>query len=131
MPRVTTSRTGARGGKSAATPKKSAMRKPTRGTTKPAKAAAPKRSTRTPRVAAKPARASVGREQIAGRVDQLERNIATLRTRYSELKRTLAGVVAHIEAQQAAPAKPVRWRGRETEAPTEAASEAPEMPDQE
>lgn len=130
MPRVTTSRTSARGGNSAATPKKSEVRKPTSGMTKPAKAAASKRSMRTPRVTAKPARASAGREQIAGRVDQLERNIATLRTRYSELKRTLAGVVAHIEAQQAAPAKPTR-RGRETEAPTEATSEAPEMPDQE
>ena len=124
MPRVTTSRTGTRGGKSAATPKMSAVRKPTRATTKPVKAAAPKRSTRTPSVAAKPERAS------AGRVDQLERNIATLRTRYSELKRTLAGVVARIEAQQAAPAKPAR-RSRETEAPTEATSEAPEMSGQE
>ena len=130
MPRVTTSRTGARGGKSAATPKKSAVRKPTRSTTKPAKAAAPKRSTRTSRVSAKPAHASAGREQIAGRVDQLERNIATLRTRYSELKRMLADVVARIEAQQTTPAKPTR-RGRETETQTEATSEAPEMPDQE
>ena len=120
MARVTQSRTAARSGKSATTPKKGAAKKPTRGTAKPAKTTAPKRVARTPRVVAKPARAATTREQISGRVDKLERNIASLRSRHSELKRALADVIARIDEPPAAPARPVR-RGRKTEAPGETA----------
>lgn len=130
MARVTQSRTAARSGKSATTPKKGAAKKPTRGTTKPAKTPAPKRVARTPRVAAKPARAAAGREQISGRVDKLERNIASLRSRHSELKRALADVIARIDESPAAPAKPVR-RSQKIKAPIEMAPEETEISGQE
>ena len=130
MARVTQSRTTARSGKSATTPKKSAAKKPTRGMAKSAKTTAPKRVAKTPRVAAKPARVAAGREQISGRVDKLERNIASLRSRHSELKRALADVIARIDEPPAAPAKPVRG-SQKVKAAIETTPEETEMSSQE
>uniref|UniRef100_UPI0025910021 hypothetical protein n=1 Tax=Acidiphilium sp. TaxID=527 RepID=UPI0025910021 len=112
MARATTSRSPARGGKGAGA-RKGAAAKSARGAAKAVKASAPKPA---PKAAAKLARASTGasagagREQLAGRIDQLERNIASLRTRHAELKRALADLAARIETHQAAPAKPARRR---------------------
>ena len=130
MARATTSRSPARGGKGAGA-RKGAAAKPARGAAKAVKASAPKPA---PKAAAKPARASTGagREQLAGRIDQLERSIASLRSRHSELKRALADLAARIEAHQATSAKPARRRREPQAIPVEALPlpETEETPDQ-
>ncbi len=125
MARATTPRSAARGGKGTGA-RKGAAAKSAPGAVK---ASAPKR---TPKAAAKPVRASTGagREQLAGRIDQLERNIASLRTRHAELKRALADLAARIETHQAAPAKPARRRREPRAIPVEAPPAMEETPDQ-
>ena len=134
MARATTSRSPARGGKGAGV-RKGAAAKSARGAAKAVKASAPKRA---PKAVAKPVRASArastgaGREQLAGRIDQLERSIASLRSRHSELKRALADLAARIEAHQATSAKPARRRREPQAIPVEAPPlpETEETPDQ-
>ena len=110
MARATT-RTTAKRGKAAAK---------VTGRAKAVKKFPPAKTARTMK-AAKPARAAgTGKQELTGRIEQLERSTASLRTRHSELRRALAELTARLEAREAAPAaesKPTRRGGRRTATP--------------
>ena len=90
------------------------------GRAKAVKESPPAKTARTMK-AAKPARAAgTGKQELTGRIEQLERSTASLRTRHSELKRGLADLTARLEAREAAPAaesKPTRRGGRRAATP--------------
>ena len=90
------------------------------GRAKAVKKSPPAKTARTMK-AAKPVRAAgTGKQELTGRIEQLERGTASLRTRHSELKRGLADLTARLEAREAAPAaesKPTRRGGRRAATP--------------
>ena len=107
------------------------------GRAKAVKESPPAKTARTMK-AAKPARAAgTGKQELTGRIEQLERSTASLRTRHSELKRGLADLTARLEAREATPtaaaSKPTRRGGRRAATPApdtnmpEAAAREPDL----
>ncbi len=103
------------------------------GRAKAVKKSPPAKTARTMK-AAKPARvAGAGKQELTGRIEQLERSTASLRTRHSELKRALADLTARLEAREGAPAaasKPPRRGGRRAATPA-AVTDMPEAAESE
>ena len=127
MARATTTRTTAKRG----TRGKAAAK--VTGRAKAVKESPPAKTARTMK-AAKPVRAAgTGKQELTGRIEQLERSTASLRTRHSELKRGLADLTARLEAREAAPAaesKPTRRGGRRAATPA-AVTDMPEAAESE